>query len=226
MLIENKYLLAMVLLAGVAGCKQVPMLPGLSAHKIDIQQGNAVTQEMVAKLQPGMTRNQVRFVLGTPLLVDPFRADRWDYFYSYMQRGEVVEQRRLVVFFKDDKLDRVEGDVIPAKPVADKVVGDKSEKDKPAAAKPDVPNPEAKPAAKPEAAKTAPAIPAAAATPAAATLTTSDGVPVGSAVSVTADKPSGKPAAAKPEVKAAEKPPEKPAEERGFFGRMLEKIGL
>ena len=76
MYIKNKHLKSICLLASllmlISGCKQVPMMPGLTAYKIDIQQGNAVTQEMVAKLQPGMTRSQVRFALGTPLLVDPF----------------------------------------------------------------------------------------------------------------------------------------------------------
>ena len=62
----------------LAGCQTVT-LPGLSAHKIDIQQGNYVTQDMVAKLKPGMTRSQVRFALGTPLIADPFHPDRWDY---------------------------------------------------------------------------------------------------------------------------------------------------
>jgi outer membrane protein assembly factor BamE len=186
------------------------MLPGLGPHKIDIQQGNAVTQEMVAKLRPGMTRNQVRFALGTPLLVDPFRVDRWDYYYSYSKGGDLVEQRKLAVFFKDDKLDRVEGDVIPAKPVAEGAV---AEKPKPAA----VPE-------KPVAAKSDAAIekPAPAAAPAPAILTTGDGAPVTTGDSAAAAKPAGKPATAKPEPKAEETP----KEERGFFGRMLEKIGF
>jgi len=55
----------------------------LKVHKLDIQQGNVVTQEMVDKLRPGMTRAQVRYVLGTPLVTDSFHQDRWDYFYSY-----------------------------------------------------------------------------------------------------------------------------------------------
>ena len=218
MSIKNKYLAIIPILAMVSGCKQVPMMPGLTAHKIDIQQGNAVTQEMVSKLQLGMTRNQVRFVLGTPLLVDPFRTDRWDYFYSYMQRGEVIEQRRLVVFFKEDKLDRMEGDVIPAKPVADKAMGEnkpKGEQAKPVATelKPDA----AKPEVKPDAAK-----PLAADAPAAATLTTSTGTPVGSGVANAVEPPAAKPAVPKPDVKTDDKP----KQERGFFGRMLEKIGL
>jgi outer membrane protein assembly factor BamE len=95
----------------VAGCTYVPLL---TPYKIDIQQGNVVTQEMLARLQPGMTRAQVRFTLGTPLVVDPFRADRWDYVYVYMKQGVVTEQRRIVVVFKDDKLARVAGDVVPA----------------------------------------------------------------------------------------------------------------
>jgi outer membrane protein assembly factor BamE len=90
------------------------MLPGLSAHKIDIQQGNYVTQDMVDKLKAGMSKSQVRFALGTPLVVDPFHNDRWDYVYVLQQKGRVVEQRRIVVLFSDDKLVRIEGDVVPA----------------------------------------------------------------------------------------------------------------
>ena len=90
------------------------MLPTLTAYKMDIQQGNFVTQEMAAKLRPGMTRSQVRFLLGTPLVVDPFRTDRWDYVYVFQRQGNVVEQRRIVVVFQEDKLLRVDGDVVPA----------------------------------------------------------------------------------------------------------------
>jgi len=92
----------------VAGCNV------LAPYKMDIQQGNVVTQDMISRLQPGMTRSQVRFALGTPLVVDPFRGDRWDYIYLYMKQGAVTEQRRIVVVFKDDKLARIEGDVVPA----------------------------------------------------------------------------------------------------------------
>jgi len=92
----------------VAGCN------ALVPYKMDIQQGNVVTQEMISRLQPGMTRNQVRFTLGTPLVVDPFRSDRWDYVYRYTKQGAVTEQRRIVVVFKDDKLARIEGNVVPA----------------------------------------------------------------------------------------------------------------
>lgn len=115
MSLENiKLILALLL---IAGCKQmpqisVPTLPGLGPLKIEIQQGNVITKEMLAKLQPGMTRNQVRFVLGTPLMVDPFRTNRWDYIYSMRKRGEMVEHRQLKVFFEDDKMVRFEGDIV------------------------------------------------------------------------------------------------------------------
>ena len=95
----------------VPGCTYVPLL---TPYKMDIQQGNVVTQAMVARLERGMTRGQVRFTLGTPLVVDPFRADRWDYVYLYKKKGSVTEQRRIVVVFRDDRLDRIEGDVVPA----------------------------------------------------------------------------------------------------------------
>jgi outer membrane protein assembly factor BamE len=62
------------------------------------------------KLRPDMTRSQVRFVLGSPLLVDPFRTDRWDYVYVYEKAGEVTEKRHLTVFFENDVLSRLEGE--------------------------------------------------------------------------------------------------------------------
>lgn len=104
----RKLILMMLLLAG---CQSVPMLPGLTPHKIDIQQGNYVTQDMVDKLKPGMSRSQVRFGLGTPLVVDPFHDNRWDYVYVLQKKGRIVEQRRIVVIFQEDKLLRIEGDV-------------------------------------------------------------------------------------------------------------------
>ena len=98
----------------LAGCSRVPILPGLTPYRMDIQQGNYVTQDMVAKLKPGMSRAQVRFALGTPLVVDPFHSDRWDYVYVMQKRGQTIEHRRLIVLFQDDKLLRLDGDVKPA----------------------------------------------------------------------------------------------------------------
>ena len=99
------------------GCSYVPRIPGVTPYRMDIQQGNFVTQEMVSALKPGMSREQVRGVLGTPLLTDIFHADRWDYLY-WREDGVSGkrEQRKLVVFFKDDRLARLDGDVVTAAP--------------------------------------------------------------------------------------------------------------
>ncbi len=105
--------LALAVLA--AGCSGVPVLPGLTPYKMEIQQGNYVDQDMVSRLKTGMTRDQVRFVLGTPLVADVFHADRWDYVFVKDPQTGPAQERRLSVFFQDGKLTRVEGDVVPAK---------------------------------------------------------------------------------------------------------------
>ncbi|MDO9189168.1 MAG: outer membrane protein assembly factor BamE, partial [Sulfurimicrobium sp.] len=87
-----------------------------------IQQGNVVTQEMLSRLKPGMTRSQVRFALGTPLVTDVFHPNRWDYVYRLQKAGKLVEQRRVTAVFENDLLLRIEGDVVPAgsaKPAAE-----------------------------------------------------------------------------------------------------------
>ena len=97
----------------LAGCSYMPSIPFIGPHKIDVQQGNFVTQDMIDKLKPGMSRSQVRFALGTPLIADPFHPDRWDYVYVLEKQGRVVEKRRIAVIFKEDELLRIEGDVVP-----------------------------------------------------------------------------------------------------------------
>lgn len=131
----------------------------LTPYKIDIPQGNVVTQEMVAKLKPGMTKSQVRFIMGTPLITDAFHANRWDYVYRLQKAGKLTEERKLALFFEQDLLQRVEGDVVAATPATD----------------------------------------------------------------------AGKGGAAGAPAKAAEQPAQNAApaqEEKGFFGRMIEKIGF
>lgn len=96
-------------LAGVlAGCD----FPGV--YKLDIQQGNIVTQDMVNQLKPGMTKRQVRYIMGTPLLVDSFRNDRWDYFYSLKNSQEEYSQERLTLVFRGDQLVSLQGNFRPA----------------------------------------------------------------------------------------------------------------
>ena len=92
-------------------------IPNLSPHRIEIQQGNFVSQEMVGQLKIGMTKDQVRFAMGTPLVADVFHADRWDYvFVRQRANSREVEHRRISVFFEQDKLARIEGDVVGASP--------------------------------------------------------------------------------------------------------------
>jgi len=97
----------------LAACSNVPQATSyLSPYRNDVRQGNFVTQEMVVQLRPGLTREQVRFILGSPLVADMFHADRWDYLYRLRPgRGE-TQQRHLAVFFQDGKLTRVAGDVV------------------------------------------------------------------------------------------------------------------
>lgn len=78
-------------------------------YRIDVQQGNFVSKEMVAQLRPGLSRDQVRFVLGTPLLNDIFHANRWDYDFRLAKGNGEVMTSRVSVFFKDDVVDHVEG---------------------------------------------------------------------------------------------------------------------
>lgn len=101
------FLIPVLLLGLIAGCSSVKISP----HRIDVQQGNALDQENVARLKPGLSRSQVRFLLGTPLVVDPFRTDRWDYVYVYYKAGKLAEQKRITLFFDGDTLARIEGDV-------------------------------------------------------------------------------------------------------------------
>jgi outer membrane protein assembly factor BamE len=97
------------------GSMQVPMTNLMSAHRIEIQQGNFVSQEMVSQLKPGMSKDQVRFVMGTPLIADSFHGDRWDYVFRRQKaNSKELEHRKVTVFFVDGKLSRIEGDVTPA----------------------------------------------------------------------------------------------------------------
>ena len=82
--------------------------PVLSPYKMDIRQGNYVTAEMREKLKLGMSKQQVRYVLGTPMISDVFHGNRWDYVYRLNQRGELVEKQRLTLYFEGDNLVRMD----------------------------------------------------------------------------------------------------------------------
>ncbi len=93
------YSLSLAALLSLSACS-TDKIPGV--YRIDVQQGNDVTQEMLNKLEAGMTKNQVAYVMGTPLLIDTFHPNRWDYVYSYQPGGDDREQRRITLFFNDD----------------------------------------------------------------------------------------------------------------------------
>ena len=97
-----RFALILAVLLPISACKM---------HKIDIQQGNLVKESEVEQLEQGMTRRDVRYILGTPLVVDPFHQNRWDYFYSLNRRGEDMVKRRITVVFENDILVRIEGDI-------------------------------------------------------------------------------------------------------------------
>ncbi len=84
-----------------------------SPYRPDVQQGNFISQEMLAQLKEGMTRDQVRFLLGTPLVADVFHADRWDYPFRLERGNGELTTSRVTVYFKDDKLVRFDGGNLP-----------------------------------------------------------------------------------------------------------------
>lgn len=89
-------------------------VPSVKPYKLDVQQGNVVTSKMLLQLRPGMSKSQVRYIMGTPLIQDSFHGNRWDYFYQLREGGKVVEQRRVILDFENEQLKSVRGDVIPS----------------------------------------------------------------------------------------------------------------
>jgi len=129
---------SVIVAASLAACETLgtymPIVTSLGVYKIDVNQGNFLSQDMVDKLKTGMTRPQVRTTLGTPLLQDPFRNDRWDYVYEYSRQGKVREHRQFTVYFVDDKLARWEGDEMPPSVVElNRAAGEKALKPEPSA---------------------------------------------------------------------------------------------
>ncbi|MDR2839362.1 MAG: outer membrane protein assembly factor BamE [Azonexus sp.] len=105
---------AAALCVALSACSYKPAF--INEYKIDIQQGNVLRQDMVAQLKPGQTKDQVRFLLGTPLVTDIFHQQRWDYVYHFKsgKTGEIESRRLTLLFDADNRLQRVEGDVTAA----------------------------------------------------------------------------------------------------------------
>jgi len=101
-----------------AGCSSwfsgdQPTLGFLTPYRMDIQQGNVVTEEQLARVKPGMSRLQVRDALGTPLLTDAFHPDRWDYIFTLRQSGRPLQRRSVVLVFEGEVLRNIEAPQLP-----------------------------------------------------------------------------------------------------------------
>lgn len=83
-------------------------------YKVTVQQGNVITQQMVDSLKPGMTREQVAFVMGEPVIKNPFDQDRWDYVYTLRVPGVVEDRMKMSLFFTDGLLSHFVGDLAPS----------------------------------------------------------------------------------------------------------------
>lgn len=115
-------LLPLAIILGLTGCageekpdeyqrSSLERLPFV--YKMTVQQGNIISEEMVDQLSPGMTKSQVRYLLGTPMLTDFFHTDRWDYTYTVRRGHQEMEVKTLTLHFQDDTLARIEGDLRP-----------------------------------------------------------------------------------------------------------------
>ena len=91
----------------------MPAIEHLGVYKLDVNQGNYLAQDQVERLKVGMTKPQVRTLLGTPLLVSPFRPNEWEYVYEFKRQGRPLEHRNFIVYFVDERLARWEGDEMP-----------------------------------------------------------------------------------------------------------------
>ncbi len=111
-------LAALAACAQLAGCEALQRTDSLmgfiTPYRIDIVQGNAITREQAALLKPGLTRLQVRDVLGTPLMTDPFHANRWDYIFTLRRPGAALQRRSVIVLFDGDVVKSVEAPELPS----------------------------------------------------------------------------------------------------------------
>ena len=116
---DLRILLAAATCAALSACGTVDGVTGriassITPYRVEVVQGNFVSREQVEALRPGMTRQQVREVLGTPLVTSVFHADRWDYVFTLRRQGVEPQARRLTVFFQGAAMERFEGDTMPS----------------------------------------------------------------------------------------------------------------
>lgn len=116
--IHRPVLVAAWVAGALGGCSAVShdgsLLGIVTPYRIDIVQGNVVTKEQLAMVRPGMSRVQVRDLLGSPLLTDPFHADRWDYVFTIARPGTPPQRRSIVVHFSGDQLQKIDAPDLPS----------------------------------------------------------------------------------------------------------------
>jgi outer membrane protein assembly factor BamE len=136
-----RFLAPLLIAATLSGCGLV--------YRIDVQQGNFVTQDLVDRLKPGMTKAEVKQILGTPLLTDVFHANRWDYYFSNVKGGKVADRTRLTVLFVNDKLSSLSGGVRPGTTPSTQSAAPAPPAQSPEVQSPTKPSPAANPAPNP-----------------------------------------------------------------------------
>jgi outer membrane protein assembly factor BamE len=109
---------AVLVALALGGCAALQssdnVLGFITPYRIEIVQGNVVTQEQAARVKPGLTRAQVRDIMGSPLLTDPFHADRWDYVFTIKRQGAQPQRRAVVVLFEGDQLKSIDAPELPS----------------------------------------------------------------------------------------------------------------
>jgi outer membrane protein assembly factor BamE len=115
---QSRTLLATLAACSLGGCASLQssenLLGFITPYRVEVVQGNVVTQEQVARVKPGLTRAQVRDIMGSPLLTDPFHVDRWDYVFTIRRQGAEPQRRAVVLMFEDDKLKSIDAPQLPS----------------------------------------------------------------------------------------------------------------
>ena len=104
----KRYFATVLIALALTGCSSLADLEFPGVHKMDIQQGNIITDDMVELLRPGLTRDQVQYVMGTPLVVDTFNDSHWDYVYQLKQGDGTSTEAKLRVIFINDRVSEIQ----------------------------------------------------------------------------------------------------------------------
>ena len=106
--------LSLPLLLAACSDMATPKLPSFTPHKMEIRQGNLITPILREKIKAGMSRSQIRNILGTPLIMDAMHPNRWDYVYRFEKNYQLQERQQLTLFFENDRLQRIDDRNMPA----------------------------------------------------------------------------------------------------------------